>query len=644
MAQFLNVYNFIPFPEKKAEHYLDTDKHTGVITYTITTKTPLFIPNTSNDDAFKMLTDPDKKGNVEKHNSYDFYSYREMNESKNYSNDLAVPVIPGSELRGMVRNIYETLTDSCMGVLNGENVPVIRPGTSAAFKAGLLVKAGKDKYTLEPAENLTYRDRSDPGKKLYLDRNPYEGSKVFVQISENGKYIRRYNFREGNGCEVEGYVLKGMKDGGFNKKKGLHIFVASEDAEKIELDGRDIERLKRVIDSYQKQPTAPKFCYKDYEKQLECFLIDNRVEKLPVYYAELTDENQNKLVYLSPACITKEISHHSIGDLAGKMKPCKIIEKCCPACDLFGKIGTDNENAKASKIRFADAHVTKQKDIREYYDKIITLPALAEQKLGCAEFYLKKPEEGAKFWTYDYYIDQNDELVINQGNLRGRKYYWHQPGVKLPERVPKTILNKTIRPVTDGVEFEGKVYFDNISDKQLEQLKWILNGGEKHSLAYKLGGGKPLGMGSVQCKVTGIKERTIHWQDKNVLYTEKETPENEITISNYDDKLFRTNIKKEFLLMSDYQAIKKIRERAKDSKVIISYPITWRQYNTMGRPQNQIWVAEGYRWFVENHKAPTREITVKRGHVVNAELPKLELEFNKEGRLILNSHPCMPMH
>ena len=60
MAQFLNVYNFIPFPEKKAEHYQDTDKHTGVITYTITTKTPLFIPNTSNEDAFKLMTDPDK--------------------------------------------------------------------------------------------------------------------------------------------------------------------------------------------------------------------------------------------------------------------------------------------------------------------------------------------------------------------------------------------------------------------------------------------------------------------------------------------------------------------------------------------------------------------------------------------------------
>ena len=36
--EFLNPYNFIPFPAKKAGAYNDTDKHTGVIEYTITTK------------------------------------------------------------------------------------------------------------------------------------------------------------------------------------------------------------------------------------------------------------------------------------------------------------------------------------------------------------------------------------------------------------------------------------------------------------------------------------------------------------------------------------------------------------------------------------------------------------------------------
>ena len=41
--RFVNPYNFIHLPEKKAMAYGETDRHTGVIHYTITTKTPLLV-------------------------------------------------------------------------------------------------------------------------------------------------------------------------------------------------------------------------------------------------------------------------------------------------------------------------------------------------------------------------------------------------------------------------------------------------------------------------------------------------------------------------------------------------------------------------------------------------------------------------
>ena len=69
--KFINPYNFISFPLKKEPAYADTDKHTGVIRYHITTKTPLFIPNSSSESAFKESTD------VTEHKSYDFFSYTE---------------------------------------------------------------------------------------------------------------------------------------------------------------------------------------------------------------------------------------------------------------------------------------------------------------------------------------------------------------------------------------------------------------------------------------------------------------------------------------------------------------------------------------------------------------------------------------
>jgi hypothetical protein len=50
----INPYEFIKLPDKKRKQYEDEDKHTGVIEYTIKTYTPLFIPNSSTDKAFKI--------------------------------------------------------------------------------------------------------------------------------------------------------------------------------------------------------------------------------------------------------------------------------------------------------------------------------------------------------------------------------------------------------------------------------------------------------------------------------------------------------------------------------------------------------------------------------------------------------------
>ena len=57
------------------------------------------------------------------------FSYTELDPTKRYEDEYHIPVIPGSEMRGVVRNVYETLTDSCMSVLNTDTYPVKKPGT-----------------------------------------------------------------------------------------------------------------------------------------------------------------------------------------------------------------------------------------------------------------------------------------------------------------------------------------------------------------------------------------------------------------------------------------------------------------------------------------------------------------------------------
>ena len=76
---FVNPYNFIGFPKEKAKAYTDEDVHTGVIEYSITTKTPLFIPNSSSETAFC------ESDEVAEHKSYDFFSYTELDGKKRFT-------------------------------------------------------------------------------------------------------------------------------------------------------------------------------------------------------------------------------------------------------------------------------------------------------------------------------------------------------------------------------------------------------------------------------------------------------------------------------------------------------------------------------------------------------------------------------
>ena len=595
---FLNPYNFISFPQKKAEAYTDTDKHTGVIEYTITTKTPLFIPNSSADKAFK------ESETVTDHKSYDFFSYTNLDSKKIYENEYHLPVIPGSEMRGVVRNAYETLTDSCMGLLNEEIYPVKR--SYEKFIPGLLYK-NKDKLVLYSAASyrvdIKISRKYKNGKKLYFtpqratkEKKDKNGNvktirywKIITSVGENrGNYLKEgYLLKWGMGLiESEDKNNKNCDNKNFNNKNSnikanYHIYQAKKEEEISFFTREKVERkVVAVIDSYLAQPAITpenEKAYMEYKKDLVDFLNGNEEKYFPVNYSALDKEN----IYLAPAVYSKEIYNNSIGKLAGEFAPCK--EDFCPACDLFGHIGKTNKTCKGSGIRFTDLYVKEEKtpeNYNQYYlENKITLQTLGGPKLGNVEFYLKKPDKNASFWTYDYYI-LNWNVKVAPGELRGRKYYWHHPQVHF-EKVEPTNLNKTVRPVKEGIEFKGKLYYESISKKQLEQLIWILNSGSEQ-LGLKLGAGKPLGLGSISCVVNQVQERKINLTGGSLEYSVEEIPLKNIT---YGTVGFSQNVKEEFYLIAGLNTVSK--------NIPITYPRTYEQKN--GKME------EGFKWFGLNH-------------------------------------------
>ena len=78
---------------------------TGRITCRLTVRTPLIVPNTETDDAFNMKEKAGKKKDAY-HKSYRFFTLN------------GVPMIPGSEIRGMISSVFEALSNSCFRIFD----------------------------------------------------------------------------------------------------------------------------------------------------------------------------------------------------------------------------------------------------------------------------------------------------------------------------------------------------------------------------------------------------------------------------------------------------------------------------------------------------------------------------------------------
>ncbi len=533
--KFINPYNFFPLsnnaPDRKQMEY---GNNSGVIEYSIMTKTPLIIPNTSNSNAFNVQ--------IEGHKSYDFFSYNDLSETKDVTNEKFVPVIPGSEIRGMIRSNYEILTNSCLSALDSDTTMSKR--IAEPFSAGVLKKIGDGKYELFKATDCIFRavapnnlnDAVYTGKytqnvNSYIQNGLKEGEKINFELVKRDKG-KPFATQLRKGTTI-GYVIKGTKG---VRKHNCHIFVPT--TEKVAATGElNIKELLTVLDMYAKNSSS----YKEYRKQLDEFVKNaEKNSYFPVYYSCF-----NGTVYLSPASITREVYMRTLHELVKDHNTCNDVNCLCPACRLFGTvIGKGASEAVASRIRFEDM-VFEDGDCSGAYGDIVTLAPLSSPKLNNMEFYLKRPDLKAIFWTYDYWMDADGKGYVNDAGINGRKFYWHNMQID-KSKVEQTNLNVTVRPVKTGKKFSGRLFFENLTDAELNTLVYVLNAGDNAALnekkhGYKLGHAKPLGYGSIAISVDKVIKKTIESHDGTITYLEKECivdkPEIDDTIRNAYEKM-----------------------------------------------------------------------------------------------------------
>lgn len=146
------------------------------------------------------------------------------------------------------------------------------------------------------------------------------------------------------------------------------------------------------------------------------------------------------------------------------------------------------------------------------FDREIVPKILATPKPTAFQHYLTQqyPDDKKKLDHYDSTPPDSDETVI-----RGHKLYWHQglgtdqgltreqihAAIKEPAQVGQADTQHTrFKPLKPGVQFSFRVYFENLSDRELGALCWTLHphGEPERRYRHHLGMGKPLGMGAVE--------------------------------------------------------------------------------------------------------------------------------------------------
>lgn len=515
-------YNFVPLNREVVEinptipdaNKYDTSRNTGWIEVEIEALTPLYIRGTLTEDEVK--------------------NDKESKDKPEFCAPAGRIRIPGSSLRGMVRNMVEMVSFGRFhffedrrlyyrGLADRSNLRTEYQKRMSSFdsrtksttykmNAGYLIRDG-NRYGIIPAQNRNGKQFDRVKKKETARR--LKSAKPFK--------FDNYTFFEHNGNCI---VISGNMP---NKKHDWEINPPDKHAKAIWIDEEDVNYEQSDVQNYYLDRNRNAV---NLIKELE----NNRTLELPCFYVSWIDDNERKRVSFGHTAMFRLAYEHSIGDhittvshrihdqALEKVKQAISKSSLEKVNELNGRDYTEGELTSAlkskklnwneikkvlragTKIDFTDAIFGNEYSFagRVFFEDAFLTAQQSDPQLDA-----QTPQilSAPKPTTFQHYLLQNSDEVrqLNHYNsdteLRGYKYYWHKSGENWTETDDQAIEKHgtqytRIRPVRAGIKFNGRIRFENLSDKELGALLFALDLPE--GCAHKLGMGKPLGLGSVR--------------------------------------------------------------------------------------------------------------------------------------------------
>jgi CRISPR-associated protein (TIGR03986 family) len=545
-GDFHNPYNFVPALPRNTDSVqkselgdhqpvnhssYQSDRWSGRIAVTLTTKSPLLIPDAAN-------------------------CREDTNGHKTYPLRLGVdnkPYLPPTSIKGMLRAAYEAVTNSRLSIFekHGDRLAYRMPAKIGSLVPARVERRGNDlvlRIMEEPEllghagklpryqKSTSLRDKGESTTATKYDDSdqlPQHGDAVWIRLNKGVvTRIRRWTPEPpGGGDWLKGWVC--ITGANISGKKYERVFIESSDNQTMPVTEQMKSLWKELISNYQETHEKDLEKRRKNHQRPQDYLgsepgktgwsrhvyeaSEVEFKEGTLCYVELIS---NKVTALLPVSISRRLYSVSPKELLDtSLQPATEIKELSPADRVFGWVNQDGRDSYKGNLRIGTVQCDSINSVEQFAGHGVSLAILGQPKPQQARFYIAKDNQGTPL---DKGISKQDGYRSDY-RLRGRKVYphhaklptqyWENPTQDRKQIAQKGYFQEYLRPklndqeqrddqnrsiqawVKPDVTFSFNIDVTNLSDIELGALLWLLSLPEGHY--HRLGGGKPLGFGSV---------------------------------------------------------------------------------------------------------------------------------------------------
>ena len=424
-------------------------------------------------------------------------------------------IIPGSSLRGMFKNIFKIVT---CGAFRGKTSTQKKGedfNDEHIYFRCLMTSKNSPAWTKDL--NKLYKSRMESLRQGKPVKNARPG--FLIQTSDGKFFIAPSKFRTD---KKEDKILIKEYEKIFNDKvkirndsrvtwhgKDAYIITGSQSPNKLH-DKKSYEHLQDKRRAGKQFIRFTKIDYVDWSRDHWLEIPDevresydhDRNRKGVNLFTDGGVLNREKILKLAPNAPT-EIK---------TLVPCHFLEEGgkvtafghgqCFRIPYKKSVGEVVEkNLQTNAVDFADAVFGRESfwSSRVFFEdaKIISAAKILQTANA-------KPLMQPNPTSYQLYLQQNNKNSLSHwdsegAKIRGYKLYWHD---KISDWQDKENYDekftKKITPLKAGNKFKSKIRFENLNEIELGALLMIFDLNGAKNPAYKIGMGKPLGLGSIK--------------------------------------------------------------------------------------------------------------------------------------------------